>query len=146
MWVHKQRNFQCVVCACYLTSSCQTPLTWHTSRGLMISSVFSFSLLLAFSIISVLSSSVWCQQFSQQVSLFSWNQETSTSLQVYLIPDGIWHREMWWNCSQDCELEQQLLFFKPVQRATDKEYLPPRSSGLLQLCTLTGATSRLSQS
>lgn len=35
-------------------------------------------------------------------------------------------------------------FFKPVQR-TDKEYLLPRSSGLLQLCTLTGATSRLSK-
>lgn len=39
-----------------------------------------------------------------------------------------------------------LFFFKPVRRATDKEYLPPRSSGLLQLCTLTGATSRLSES
>lgn len=74
--------------------------TFDMTWGLMISSVFSFSLLLAFSIISVLSSSVWCQQFSQQVSLFSWNQETSTSLQVYLIPDGIWHREMWWNCSR----------------------------------------------
>lgn len=35
-------------------------------------------------------------------------------------------------------------FKKPVQR-TDKEYLPPRSCGLLQLCTLTGATSRLSK-
>lgn len=145
MPVYKQRYFQCVVCVCYLASPCQPPLTWHTWWGLMISSLFSSSSLVTFSIIPGLSSSVWRWRFSQ-LSLFSCNQETSSvsahNPWCYLQQGGVVKLIIGlWTSSTTLFL----FFFKPVPR-TDKEYLPPRSSGLLQLCTLTGATSRLSQS
>ena len=105
MWKYKQRNFQCMVYADNLTSSCLTPLPhikpWlGSSHGMLHQGQLSHQ--------SFPSLYFWHFSLSvfpfllSDLSTFHLNSclcspETSISLEVYLIPDGIWNKDMWWN-------------------------------------------------